>query len=818
MKRYPSQVQRISAARQARLLSLLMVLFSVAIATFLALTLVAMAHAQTLSSGGSGRELTLHYPQIEAAQFPRIVSYVTAVDSTGATIGGLTQDQFVVREDSTRELPILVEEITNSSEGISVVLAMDRSGSIEEELADAKSAATAFVNLMGAKDQAALVSFASDVRTNQTFTQERTLLTTAIQGLVAKGGTAIYDAALVCADLLQSVSGRKAIILMTDGLDKDSQTTLEQAVQRFAGAGIPIFAIGLGAEVSETNLRMLAESSGGRYYFSPTSKQLEEIYRAIATLLHHSYRITYNTHNPTTDGSLRKVRIDVNSKAAAAFAYNSYRAPNHVPTIAPTTQSLLTPAQDFQVQIEIPAASKYMYNLFDLQFVLTYDQRYLRIKSPFNANVLPQAFFGTAAEFTFAATVDSALGQISFRLKRKTGLAPVEGRGPLAQIKFHAGVNLPDSARLTFNLINLAARDKNNWPVAVQPENLTVQSSGLLVWPGDTNQNGVVELTDVTTLGLHWEVAGPKRPGTENQTAWMPHVAKKFLNVKATHADANGSGKIDERDLFPIGLNWRKSTTSGNAPKTFAPSQNAPHGSIGLALMPLAQTRQYRLAVVFQNATHEALAGLSFRLKYRGAALRILAAEATPAWGSTPLVMKNDDHTTGTFAMSLMIPAESASIASTGALVHLLVLAERELQAGELELCEVAVLSPSGELRELQAAQEELHGAAPQEFALHPAYPNPFRGRAAATPNTGTTLRYDLPEAAQVEITVFNLAGQRVQALQKGLLAPGKYSAQWQGGGEAGAALSSGVYVIKLAANGASGRAYRATQKITLVK
>lgn len=815
MKKAQTYPQPIYSKGESRLLTFLLTLFSIGVATFLALTLVAMAHGQSLSqSGVAVVPLTLQYPQVEASQFPRIVSYVTVTDSAGATVGGLTKDHFIVREDSVRELPIIVEEITNDSEGITVVLAMDRSGSMEEEMADAQNAAIAFVNIMGPKDQAALVSFSSDVRTDQIFTQDRALLSNAINAIKPKGGTAIYDAAIYCADLLQNVSGRKAVILMTDGRDKDSQATLEQAVQRYAGIGVPIFVIGLGVEVTEANLRQLAQASGGRYYFSPTSKQLEEIYKAIALLLHHSYRITYTTHNPTTDGTLRHVRIDVNYRGANAFAYNTYRAPDHVPTIAPATQQTLSPGQDLQIQVEIPATSKYMYNLFDLQFALTYDKKYFRVKTPSNTNVVPLTFFGATAEFTFTATVDSAKGQIFFRLKRKAGLLPVEGRGAVVQINFSALLNLPDSANVAFNISNLSAKDKNNWPVAVQPGSLTLQSSGMIVWAGDTNHNGTVELTDVTVLGLHWEVTGPRRPGSENQNAWMPHIAKKFALLKATHADANGNGKIDERDLFPIGLNWRKSTANAGMPKADMSAMPAPHGEVSLSLHASSRADAPRLTLVFDNQSHDALAGLAFRMKYRGHVARILSAVASQAWGSAPLMISDNDEATRTFAMALMIPNDAASSTSTGALLELKVEAHGELHVDAFELYEVAVISPSGEIRELQAAREELNSIAPQAFALHAAYPNPMH----AARTQGTALRYDLPEDAHVEAVVFNLAGQRVQVLHSGFINAGRHTLQWRGRGDNGPTLSTGTYLIKLTARSANTNVFRATQKVIVVK
>ncbi len=813
MRKHNSQVQYLSSPRQSRLVSFLMVLFSVAIATFLALTLVAMAHGQTRSNA----PLHVQYAQIDAAQFPTVVSYVSVTDSTDVTVGGLREEHFTAREDSVRELPMLVEEIGANAEGVTVALALDRSGSMEEEMPDAQNAAMTFVRLMRAKDQAALVSFASEVRTDQTFTSDSTQLLLAIRALVAQGGTAINDAAIYCADLLQNVAGRRAIILLTDGLDKDSQATLEQAVQRFTGLGIPIFIIGLGSEVSETNLRILAQSSGGRYYFSPTSKQLEEIYKTIAALLHHSYRITYTTHNPTTDGTLRHVRLDVSARGTHAFAYNNYRAPEHVPTLMPVTLQSPEPGDDLQVTVEIPSAGAFAYNLADLQFALVYNTRHVRVKTPANANVLALTFFGAPSDFSFTANVDSLNGKIFLRFKRNANLPPAEGYGAVAQINFQTLFNVPDTSGLNFSLNNIVARDKNNWPVAVKTERLNVPSAGVLVWPGDTNNNGVVELTDVTALGLHWESIGPKRLGAENQNAWQPHAAKKFAKAQATHVDANGSGKIDERDLFPIGLNWRK--TRGTSAASKIKHAAAPEGGVHLAITPSGE-QTYRLQIIFQNINDADLAGIAFRMNYARAHASIISIQAGKAWSRTPLWLQQDDRGTHTLAVSAMLPAGELTRASEGSLVEILINAAEPPLQENFMFNEFVVLSPSGEMRELevQIAEAERGSVIPRELILHPAYPNPFRLDDAAAMPTGMKIQYDLPENAAVSVAIYNTTGQRVRLISAVLDKGGRHYLHWEGFNDLGRTVSSGIYLVKIEAAGESGRAYQATQKVTVVR
>ncbi|MDZ7267908.1 MAG: VWA domain-containing protein [candidate division KSB1 bacterium] len=763
--------------------------------------------------------LTLNYNQVDATAFPTIVSYLAVIDQNGATVGGLTQDHFVVREDGTRELPIIVEETTITDAGVTMVLTLDRSGSMEQAMPAAKQAASTFVNLMRQNDQAAVVSFSTRATVDQTFTNDKALLHAAINAMVARGGTAIYDALLTAANLLTGVTGRKAIILMTDGEDKDSNATLDQVVQRFSTREVPVYAIGLDlnpGSIEEANLVRIAAASGGKYFYSPSTTQLEQIYREIALLLRHSYKITYRTHNRTMDGTRRQVRIEVNYQGMTAAGNNSYVAPLHVPTIAPAADTLPAPMQAFPLRLEIPATSLYMYNLHDLRVVLRYDKRYLKVKTPGRQNIVPLGFFGQAVDFTFTSGVDTAQALVMMRFKRNLNLPPAEGRGGLAQITFLASAALPDSTPLRFEIVALEARDETGWPVAVQPDHLTLLSEGLIVWPGDTNHNGVVELTDVTVLGVHWGRTGAGRPGYADLHAWQPQIARRYPRPAVAHADANGSGLVEERDLFPIGLNWRKSVTP-LMQKTNTLTLAAPVGVLQQEVVPAHRPNHFRVLVKFENHSNDLLAGLAFRMDYSNEDITVVEAKAGEAWGSTPLVLQHDEPARRRFAMSLIIPAGEPVQASRGTLAEITVAAATPPRPEQLALHQAVVVSPTGGTRELEApgAAPAPASAPPREFFLHAVYPNPFAlsGEVAAA-----TLRYDLPENAAVSLEIFNNLGQRVRLITSTLAGRGRHVVPWDGRDDRGHLLNSGLYLLRFEAAGESGRVFQATQKLMLLR
>lgn len=283
--------------------------------------------------------LKLIYNDIEASDFPKIVSLVTVTNEAGFIIEKLDENNFEVREDSERELPIIVEELFDPKIDVNVVLTIDQSNSMTgQPIQDEKTAASTFVGLMQGDDQSAVVSFARESIIIHDFSSDKTSLNNAISGIEIKGGTAIYDALIHSADLTKSLLKNRVMILMTDGGDNSSEHTYYEALNTLISLEVRVFTIGLGLEQnssSENILKDLAAETGGLYFYSPTSSDLEAIYRAISMLLHHRYRITYVTHNPAKDGTLRHVRIDVIDRNNTSADTASYRAPYEVDPVDP---------------------------------------------------------------------------------------------------------------------------------------------------------------------------------------------------------------------------------------------------------------------------------------------------------------------------------------------------------------------------------------------------------------------------------------------------------------------------------------------------
>ncbi len=201
---------------------------------------------------------------------------------------------------------------------VSAVLVMDRSGSMMgDRLENMKIGARSFVNEMSPKgdncDEAAIVSFSTDVRLDVPMTSSKPQLLAGINSITVQGGTALWDGvASGIYELLRSAKNTcKAVIVLSDGGDNGSKQHTLNSVVAYANAnGIRVFTIGLGSG-SDRNLPALAQRTNGRHYQSATGSDLAAIYSAIRTgIIGWSFPycfLEYETGCP--DGTERTVEL-----------------------------------------------------------------------------------------------------------------------------------------------------------------------------------------------------------------------------------------------------------------------------------------------------------------------------------------------------------------------------------------------------------------------------------------------------------------------------------------------------------------------------
>jgi hypothetical protein len=157
------------------------------------------------------------------------------------------------------------------------------------------------------------------------------------------GDTAMFDALVEGIRQLQPVTGRKAMIVLTDGMDNSSTATLDGTLGQIGDAGLSISAVGLGdrsqfgasfAGLDETRLANLAERAGGVYTRTADDAELRQAYQRLGRALHSEYVVTYTSALPLRDGVNRT--LDVRLASSAAAASGRYNPGGVVPEVAQT--------------------------------------------------------------------------------------------------------------------------------------------------------------------------------------------------------------------------------------------------------------------------------------------------------------------------------------------------------------------------------------------------------------------------------------------------------------------------------------------------
>jgi VWFA-related protein len=174
-----------------------------------------------------------------------------------------------------------------------------------------------------------LITFDSQVHHVQPVTTDVALLTRKIDELKTGSDTAMFNALIEAEKELENVQGRKAIIVLTDGLDNQSQSTADDVVTAIGPSGLTISTIGFGdattasqAGLDEASLRTLAEKSGGLYSYAADSKALSALYQQYGRTLQSEYAITYVSPSTLRDGINRNLSVSVSEANATTALYN----------------------------------------------------------------------------------------------------------------------------------------------------------------------------------------------------------------------------------------------------------------------------------------------------------------------------------------------------------------------------------------------------------------------------------------------------------------------------------------------------------------
>lgn len=263
-----------------------------------------------------------------------VILNVTVTDKAGQYVPGLTLADFTILEDGKEVSPELVSSFSLQESPFASVVLLDTSGSMESRLSLARSAAIQFLDKLRDEDVAAVYKFDSRVEQVQDFSTGRDLAPM-VYGVRADGMTSLNDAIVNAAKALSArAEKRKAIVVLSDGMDTHSKTSSEKAVESALAIGATIYAVDMSAtegnarnRQSAAVLKSFTEKSGGRFVATPGGPALRDAFAGIADELGHQYTIAYRPLNQTRDGKWRKLEVKISRSDLVVRTRKAYRAP-----------------------------------------------------------------------------------------------------------------------------------------------------------------------------------------------------------------------------------------------------------------------------------------------------------------------------------------------------------------------------------------------------------------------------------------------------------------------------------------------------------
>jgi VWFA-related protein len=283
----------------------------------------------------------------------QVVNVLASVrDKAGRFVPGLSKEDFVLKESGkVQDIRYFAAE---SDVPLTLGLIIDVSVSQENLIEEEKRSAEAFIEqVIDDNDLAFVITFGPDTRLEQDLTSSRRLLSKSLQDLQVRGGsyspvtpgtnptstprgTVLFDAVYLAAkEMLRPVPGRKAIILITDGMDQGSKVSIEEALREAHISDVVVYSIlhydmgyygpfSLGT--ADYDLGKMARETGGTLFKPRRNQPLSDIFEAIQEELRNQYSIGFTPTNPEQDGSFRRIELSVKQKGMKVQTRRGYYA------------------------------------------------------------------------------------------------------------------------------------------------------------------------------------------------------------------------------------------------------------------------------------------------------------------------------------------------------------------------------------------------------------------------------------------------------------------------------------------------------------
>ena len=261
-----------------------------------------------------------------------VVLNAAITDASGKAVSGLNQNLFKVFEDGKEQK---IDFFAAEKTPFAAVILLDSSGSMEQRISLARSAAINFLDGLRVDDNVAIYNFDSKVSLVQEFSNYRDI-TEKIFDLKAEGMTVLNDAVYEAAqELAKRPEKRKAIIVLSDGADTKSKRSADKALKAALAANATIYTVdmtsidtGFKEKIqNQAALKTFAEKSGGKFIPVSGGIALRNAFKEIVAELGAQYTITYLPTNSSKDGKWREIEVRVAKSGLNIRTRKGYNAP-----------------------------------------------------------------------------------------------------------------------------------------------------------------------------------------------------------------------------------------------------------------------------------------------------------------------------------------------------------------------------------------------------------------------------------------------------------------------------------------------------------
>jgi Ca-activated chloride channel family protein len=303
------------------------------------LTFASSARAQTGCSPTNQNSQAAPEGQSEAATTLKVDVnlvnvFVTVTDQHGAPVGGLTKENFALKEDDRDQtIKVFARE---SALPLSIALAIDTSLSTRHDLPLEQASAKRFAHeILRPVDALSVYAFSETVQeATRGYTADLKRIDESIDHLRVGAATALYDAIYLASRALDQRKGRKIIVLITDGGDTISKVDYKEALRAAEEAEALVYSIivvpienSAGREIGgEHALIQLSEDTGGKYYYATSVAQLDDAFRKISDELRTQYLLAYYPSQHTSFSEFRRIEVKVVGAAESAEYRVRHRA------------------------------------------------------------------------------------------------------------------------------------------------------------------------------------------------------------------------------------------------------------------------------------------------------------------------------------------------------------------------------------------------------------------------------------------------------------------------------------------------------------